>query len=146
MFTQKIALVGAALVLATTFGAPSYADDSSKTRTYNLTFDGFCDGMNLTISNTVYVVGQSTGCSAGKVDEGFTAKRGKFRYLDVSSNDNGDNLPLTFVFDDPKGGSGHGWCVSNTTDGVTQNVINCGSYTINGPAHRGPYPSSSYSR
>lgn len=81
MLIQKLALAGAAFALAAAIGAPSFAHDAAGTRTYHLTFDGFCDGMNLTISNTVYVVGQSTGCSAGKVDEGFHSQTGQISLL-----------------------------------------------------------------
>ncbi|HEX3943340.1 MAG TPA: hypothetical protein VHW69_04565 [Rhizomicrobium sp.] len=142
---MKTLLTIATMTLATVLGAPGYAGDLAKTKTFDMTFDGFCDGMNLTLSNKVYIVGQSTGCSSG-VDEGFLAKRGNINpYFDISSNNNGGDQALTYVFDDPRSAN-HGWCVYNTTDGVTQNVINCGTYTLGGRARRGAFPSSRYTR
>lgn len=143
MLTGKISSAVAGLILATAFGANGFGSEPvrPKSHTYDITFDGFCDGVNLTLSNKYYIVGQSTGCSAGAVDEGFTATRSGVKYLDISSNNNGGDQALTFVFDLPIS-TGRGWCVYNTTDGVTQNVLNCGTYTVDAPGPRGPFPSS----
>lgn len=144
MLTNRILPIAAGFVLAVTLGTSSYAGTNGavtpKSHTYDITFDGYCDGMNLTLSNKYYVVGQSTGCSAGGVDEGFTATRSGIKYLDISSNNSGSSWALTFIFTVPIQTGGH-WTLYGTTDGVTQSFINSGTYTVGTFGMWGPKPS-----
>ncbi len=113
------------IVLAA-FAVGGFAPAHAGTVSFN--FDGFCDGMTVKITNKTFVVGTSTGCLAGYVDEGFKGKNTHLAtppVLVISSNNNGVN-PLTYVVDLTDGV----WANYTTTDGVTQTQINSGTISI----------------
>jgi hypothetical protein len=122
-------LVAAMLALGTT---------SAFAAKYDISFDGYCDGMNLKVTSGVYVVGQSTGCLAGDVNEGIigTVKNAppeagtKANVLVVSSTNFGDGVAATYVINL----TAQTWANYYTTDGVTQTLLYTGTFSYGEPA------------
>jgi hypothetical protein len=107
---------------------------SAFAETYNFTFDGYCDGMTLKVSDGTYVVGTSTGCNAGYVNEGLMAfvanappelgTRAKVAV--VSSNSSGAAIALTYVINF----SAATWANYYTMNGKTQIQFAAGTLTF----------------
>jgi hypothetical protein len=110
-------------------------------------FDGsgyeFCNRLDLTLTFKIYVVGTSTGCISGGLEEGFQAKiaGNKDEILFVSTNDFGSSDTYTYAInlgDDT-------WQLWATTNGTTQSVINSGYWkegTPSGAVSRHPVAAS----
>jgi hypothetical protein len=132
-------LTGLVVGLIIASHAASAADGA---KIYNFSFDGFCDGMTLTVTSGLYVVGQSTGCFAGGIEEGLIGgiqtadpEAGtKARVLIISSNNFGAGTTATYVINL----LAKTWADYVTRDGVTQFENASGTLTFERPAAEQP--------
>jgi len=112
------------LVLAFT-GAASAKD---------ISFDGYCDGMAITVSGNFVVAKSIGGCAKGHVNEGVRGKVGSLGDLILSStNIDSATTAETYVIQYPLR-TGNSFAVYITTDGVTQTTLSTGTYTLGKPA------------
>ena len=117
MKTVHLAFVAAALA----FGLPAQAGVLYPTRTIDIAFDGYCDGMHLTINHSTGLVsGTATGCLSNVLTgvAGGLSKIG----AGVAVMSTG----LLFVIDD----NGKNWVIY----GADGSVINSGTYSVGVPA------------
>lgn len=107
LFASALALIGTA---------------SAQAATFNASFDGFCDGVSITISNGV-AYGTETGCVGGPAvgTKGSVKKQGKAYTLSL------DHLPNTIYVLDIETPT---WTIY-TADG---SVLQSGTYTVGGTA------------
>jgi hypothetical protein len=102
----------------------------------NISFDGYCDGMNIKVTSTS-AVATSTGCATG-VNEGVSGKVDKLANLILSSTNYGSaTVAETYVLEYPLR-TGNSFTVYITTDGITQTLFSTGTYTMGTPAAVAP--------
>lgn len=138
MNTKIIALASA--LGALTMGGAADAGDAANASTTKISFDGFCDGMSITVFSWHQAGTKATGClsniGAGMEGKVLGAKwKGKTLTIGENPNVSGEivlyniQYPLT---------SGGGWSSFETTDGVNFTPLQSGTYTINAPGERLP--------
>jgi hypothetical protein len=109
---------------------------SARAKTFDISFDGFCDGAHLTIAKKVFVGHQPTGCEAGTgVGEGFigrvTGKVGSQQLL-IGANF-GPGPAFTYIIEYPLVDGG-AWSNYFTIDGKKVRRLNSGTYSLGAPA------------
>jgi hypothetical protein len=112
---------------------------SLSAQTANISFDGFCDGMNITTADGL-VGGSLSGCLSGiilgnkSIDYGLLPLNGTTGVVDnVQSSALGSSAILTYYLDFEN----NTWANYSTYGGVPS-LINSGTFTINGKPGAGP--------
>jgi hypothetical protein len=138
------AAILAVALLASAGVSGAIAGNAAGTKTTDISFDGYCDGMHITVFSWHQAGTAETGC-ASRIGAGMEGKvkgapwGGKTLTIGENPDVSGEiylwNIQYPLV-------SGGGWELFSTTDGVNFNIINSGSYTITGPGarakHAGP--------
>ena len=89
--TKRFAAVLSACLLG--FAANAAAQHAEASRVYNIRFDGYCDGMEITVTGN-YAAGRPTGCAVGQgVAVGMIGRplTGTSRVLALGQNLNDEN-------------------------------------------------------
>lgn len=106
----------------------------AKSVTYAFNFDGFCDGMVVTVTGGKQAIGYSTGCFAGGVETGIVAKTnviagvtsGPSTVLVLSSTNFGAGSATTYVINLTAGT----WIDYVSSDGKTDYHTASGTITM----------------
>ncbi len=135
MTTRKLALVAVVCLLAAPVLFAQISTDGIPKGTFDLMFDGYCDGLHINIVNTL-VGGTMTGCEDGVLTAGVVGKVSNIPYV------NNGWIASVGVY----GGSGtavtcyldfatNTWAMYGS-DGVAPWLINYGTFTLGTPTSR----------
>jgi hypothetical protein len=137
---HQAAILAVALLAVAGIGGAG-ASNAAGTKTTDISFDGFCDGMQVTVFSWHQAGTAHTGCETGVVGAGMEGKvkgaswSGKTLTIGENPNFSGEiylwNIQYPIV-------SGAGWSLYSTTDGVNFGFINSGTYTVTGAADHSP--------
>jgi hypothetical protein len=148
MNTMKIAtlaVLGAAALMAGSSGAG--AGNRKGTTTTEISFDGYCDGLSVTVFAWHQAGTQHIGCETGRTGAGMFGNVKNFSGKDLTIGENPGDLQ------DPLGeiylwniqyplASGKTWSLFSSSDGIDFTFMGSGTYTVVGAdehaIHAGP--------
>ncbi len=92
---------------------------------YNITFDGYCDGQQLTVYKGIYTTALATGCLSGDLLQGLNTSVNKFAGLVVTGNQGDAPSLFTYSLDLTK----QKWAVY-TSNGTQYAKVNSGTFSF----------------
>ncbi|MCI0333521.1 MAG: hypothetical protein L0228_09900 [Planctomycetes bacterium] len=112
---------------------------SAQAQSFDISFDGFCDGMHIEYGADLNHGGQRTGCAGGAIIGNRTGNVGSTPFPTRAVGQN------TIVPDAVEGGPGfhvifllnsitQEWCNYTAFDGAVPTLGNCGTFSFGAPA------------